>query len=58
MSFAATWLNLWITILCEVRQRQVAYDITYMWNLNNDTNELICETDSRIRKQIHSHQRK
>ena len=32
------------------RERQVIYDITYMWNLNYDTNELIyrTETDSQI----------
>ena len=23
------------------RQRQISYDITYLWNLKNDTNELI-----------------
>ena len=29
------------------RERQIAYDITYMWNLKNDTTELIYETDSQ-----------
>ena len=31
------------------RERQISYDITYMWNLKNDTNELIykIETDSQ-----------
>ena len=33
MSFAATWMDLGIVILSEVRQRQISYDITYMWNL-------------------------
>ena len=28
------------------RERQMPYDITYMWNLNYDTNELICETET------------
>ena len=30
------------------RERQISYDITYMWNLRYDTKELICkiETDS------------
>ena len=28
------------------RERQIPYDITYMWNLNYDTNEPICETDT------------
>ena len=23
------------------KERQISYDITYMWNLNNGTNELI-----------------
>ena len=26
------------------RKRQTSYDITYMWNLKYDTDELICET--------------
>ena len=26
------------------RERQISYDITYMWNLKYDTNELIYET--------------
>ena len=36
MPFAATWIDLEITILSEVksdRERQISYDITYMWNL-------------------------
>ena len=28
------------------RKRQVPYDITYMWNLNYDTNELTYETET------------
>ena len=34
------------------RERQIPYDITYMWNLKYDTNELIygTETDSQIWK--------
>ena len=31
MPFAATWMDLEIITLCEVRQ--ISYDITYMWNL-------------------------
>ena len=27
------------------REWQMSYDITYMWNLKNDTNELICKTE-------------
>ena len=28
------------------RERQILHDITYTWNLNYDTSELIYETDS------------
>ena len=28
------------------RERQIPYDITYMWNLNYDTNELLYETET------------
>ena len=31
--FAATWMDLEIIILSEVRERQKSYDITYMWNV-------------------------
>ena len=44
MPFAATWIDLEIIILSEVSQGEKAkyhYDITFMWNLKNDTNELI-----------------
>ena len=27
-------------------QRQISYDITYMWNLKNDTNGLIYKTET------------
>ena len=36
MPFAATWMDLEIVILSEVksdRERQIPYDIAYMWNL-------------------------
>ena len=36
MPFAATWMDLEIIILSEVkseRERQIPYDIPYMWNL-------------------------
>ena len=28
------------------RERQILYSITYMWTLQHDTNELICETET------------
>ena len=42
--FAATWMDLEIITLNEVRQRQILYYTTYMWSLKNNTNELICKT--------------
>ena len=33
MPFAAAWMDLEVTILSEVSQRQKSYDSTYMWNL-------------------------
>ena len=42
------------------RERQISYDITYMWNLKkNNTNELIykTETDSQTSKQTYGYQR-
>ena len=48
MPFAATWMDLEIIILSKVsqRERQIPYDITYVWNLKYDTNELIYETET------------
>ena len=48
MPFAATWMDLEIIILSEVRERQILYDIIYMWNLKNDTNELIYKTETDL----------
>ena len=44
MLFAATWIQLEITTVSEVRQ--ILCDITYMWNIKYDINEPIYETDS------------
>ena len=42
MPFAATRMDLEIIIQSEVSQRQISYDITYIWSLKKkDTNELI-----------------
>ena len=47
MSFAATWMDLEIIILSEVSQkRQIPYNITYMWNLKYNTNDLVYETET------------
>ena len=44
MPFAATWMELQIVILSEVRQAEK--DIPYVWNLKrNDTNEFTCKTE-------------
>ena len=45
MPFAATWIDLEIVILSEVRE-EISYDIPCMWNLKrNDTNELTYKTE-------------
>ena len=47
MPFAATWMQLEIFILSKSdRERQIPYNITYMWNLKYDTNEPIYETET------------
>ena len=56
MPFAAKWMYPEIIILSErERARQMLYDITYLWNLKYDTNELIYKTDSQ-RKQSYGYQ--
>ena len=42
MPFAAIWMELETLILSEVsseRERQIPYDITYVWNIIYGTNE-------------------
>ena len=39
MTFTAIWMDLEIIILSKVRERQISYDITYMWNLKNNNTE-------------------
>ena len=48
MPFVAIWMPLEILILSE-SERQIPYDITYMWNIKCGANELIyrTETDSQ-----------
>ena len=57
MPFAAIWMKLEIIILSEVRQ--ISCDITYMWNIEYDTNELIYKQKQthRHRKQTYGYQR-
>ena len=44
--YAATWVDLEVIILSEVSQRQISYDITYMWNLKKMIQiELIYKTE-------------
>ena len=62
MPFAATWLDLEIVILSEVkldRERQILYDITYMWNLKIIQINLFTKQKQtlRHRKQIYVYQR-
>ena len=47
MPFAETWMDLESIIPSEVSQRQIPYDITYIWNLKTDANELMYKTDSQ-----------
>ena len=43
---AVTWMDTDIAILSEVSQRQISYDIAYMWKLKkNGTNERIYKTE-------------
>ena len=49
MPLSATWMDLEIIILSEVksdRERQIPYDITYLWNLKYGPNEPIYETET------------
>ena len=54
MPFAATWMDLEIIILSEVSQteKDKYHDITYMWNLKQDTNEHIYERETDGKKTL------
>ena len=39
--YIAIWMDPEIVILSEVRERQISYDINYIWNIKKGTNELI-----------------
>ena len=55
MPFRARWMDPEIITLSEVSQRQIPYDITYMWNLKYDTNELIHKTEIKLRRRIQAY---
>ena len=46
MPFAATWMDLEISVLSEVSQTEKDKYITSTWNLKNNTSELIYETNT------------
>ena len=46
MLFAATWMDLEIFLLSEVRRIEKSHDITYMWNLKNGTNDHIYKNET------------
>ena len=39
--YIAIWMDPEIVILSEVRERQISYDINYIWNIKKGTNELM-----------------
>ena len=49
VSFAATWMHRDDQGKCSKSetQRQIPYNITYMWNLKYATNEPVCETETK-----------
>ena len=49
MAFAATWMDLEIIMLSEVKsdnETPTSSAITYIWNLKKGHNELLCRTDT------------
>ena len=47
MPFAEARMDPEITIPREVSQRQIPYDITYIWNLKEGANGLLYKADSQ-----------
>ena len=51
--FAATWMELEIIIFNETKERQISYDISYMWN-----SKKLTQINLFIKqKQTHRHRR-
>ena len=48
LSFVATWMDLEIAIMSEVHQTQkdISYDITFMWNQKKGANRLIYKIEA------------
>ena len=40
------WIETLSYYMKSLRERQIPYDITYMWNLKYDTNEFIYKTET------------
>ena len=48
LHFATTQMNLEVIVLNEMSniKRQILYDLTYIWNQKDDTNELVYKTET------------
>ena len=48
MPLAATWMleNIILSKVKSSRERQIIYDITFMWNLKNNTNKFTYKTET------------
>ena len=46
MPFVLTWVDLEIILSKSKRERQIPYNITYMWNLKYDKNEFVYDTET------------
>ena len=44
--FATTWVDLKVSILSEVRERQIPHNIPYMSNIKYDKNALVHQTET------------
>ena len=64
MPFVATWMDLEVIILSEVksgRERQISHDVSYMWNLKKKMIKMNLFTKQkqthRLQKQTYGYQR-